>query len=95
MPEHHPAANRFFSLRWRGKFAKRFRDILKYWSPILAGDLLFCAREDGVVMSIKVSDEGMELLSENDMAERLAASPVPVRDKLLIRGENHLFLIGK
>ena len=66
-----------------------------YASPILAGDLLFCAREDGVVMSIKVSDEGMELLSENDMAERLAASPVPVRDKLLIRGENHLFLIGK
>ena len=66
-----------------------------YASPILAGDLLFCAREDGVVMSLKVSDEGMQVLSENKMEERIAASPVPLRDKLLIRGEKHLFCISK
>ena len=66
-----------------------------YSSPILAGDLLFCAREDGTIMSVKVSDEGMKVLAENNMKERIAASPVPVRDKLLIRGVKHLFCIGK
>ena len=66
-----------------------------YSSPILAGDLLICAREDGIVMSLKISDEGMELESENDMGERIAAVVVPVRDKLLIRGTEHLFCVGK
>ena len=65
-----------------------------YASPILAGDLLYCIREDGMVASVKVSDSGMEVLSENLMGERIAAAPVPVNNKLLIRGETHLFCIG-
>ena len=63
-------------------------------SPILAGDLLYCAREDGVVAVVKVSDTGMELLSTNDMGELIAAAPVPVRDRLLIRGVDHLYCLG-
>ena len=66
-----------------------------YSSPILAGDLLYCAREDGVIASVKISDGGMEVLAENDMGERLAAAPVPVNEKLLIRGVEHLFCLGK
>lgn len=65
-----------------------------YSSPILAGNLLYCAREDGVLTVIKVGDEGMEILSQNDMGERLAATPVPVNGKLLVRGREHLFCIG-
>ncbi|HQW29375.1 MAG TPA: PQQ-binding-like beta-propeller repeat protein [Verrucomicrobiales bacterium] len=65
-----------------------------YSSPILAGDLLFCAREDGVVAVVKVNDTGMEVLAENAMGERLAAAPVPVRDRLLIRGVDHLYCLG-
>lgn len=65
-----------------------------YSSPILAGDLLYCAREDGVVAVVQVSDTGMEVLAENAMGERLAAAPVPVRDKLLVRGVDHLFCLG-
>jgi len=65
-----------------------------YSSPILAGDLLYCAREDGVVAVVKVSDTGMELLSTNDMGELIAAAPVPVRDRLLIRGVDHLYCLG-
>ena len=38
-----------------------------YSSPILAGDLLYCAREDGVVTVIKVNDNGMEIVAQNDM----------------------------
>ena len=65
-----------------------------YSSPILAGNLLYCAREDGVLTVVKVGDEGMEVLSQNDMGERLAATPVPVNGKLLVRGREHLFCIG-
>ena len=65
-----------------------------YSSPILAGDLLYCIREDGMVASVRVSESGMEVISENLMGERVAAAPVPVNDKLLIRGEAHLFCLG-
>lgn len=66
-----------------------------YSSPILAGDVLYCAREDGVLTAVKVSDTGMEVLSQNDMGERLAAAPVPINGKLLVRGVEHLFCIGE
>ena len=64
-----------------------------YSSPILAGDLLYCAREDGVVATVRVGDNGMEVLAQNDMGERVAAAPVPINNKLLIRGVEHLFCI--
>ena len=65
-----------------------------YSSPILAGNLLYCAREDGVLTVVKVREDGMEILSQNDMGERLAAAPIPINDKLLVRGREHLFCIG-
>lgn len=77
---------------WKGAIPRASANF--YSSPILAGDLLYCAREDGVVAVVKVGDAGMEVLSENAMGERLAAAPVPVRDKLLIRGVDHLFCLG-
>jgi len=40
------------------------------------------------VASIK---DGFKQLTENDLGERLIASPVPVNGSLLIRGEKHLF----
>jgi hypothetical protein len=38
---------------------------------------------------------GYELLSEIKMGERVIASPVAVANRLLIRGDNHLFCIGE
>jgi hypothetical protein len=35
-----------------------------------------------------------EILAENSMGERIIASPVAVSDRLLIRGERHLFCIA-
>jgi hypothetical protein len=60
---------------------------------VLAGDKLYCTREDGVVFVVGVGD-GFKLLSENNMGERIIATPAPVRNGLLIRGETHLFRIG-
>ncbi len=76
---------------WKGAIP---RASSKYYSsPILAGDLLYCAREDGVVAVVRVSDSGMEVLAQNEMGERVAAAPVPINNKLLIRGVEHLFCL--
>ncbi len=64
-----------------------------YASPVVAGGKLFAAREDGMVFVADINNR-FELLSENDMHERVIASPVAVRGRLLIRGEEHLYCIG-
>jgi hypothetical protein len=42
----------------------------------------------------RVSDGGFELLAENELGERIIATPVPVADGLLLRGSEHLFRIA-
>jgi len=64
-----------------------------YASPVLAGNLLYCTREDGVIFVGRVSGDGYNQLAENNMGERVIATPVPVRDSLLIRGDERLFRI--
>jgi outer membrane protein assembly factor BamB len=65
-----------------------------YASPVLAGDILYCTREDGVIYAGRVSDDGYEQLAENNMGERVVATPVPIRDSLLVRGDTNLFRIA-
>lgn len=78
---------------WAGEIP---RAAAKYYSsPILAGNLLYCAREDGVLAVVEVSESGMKVLSQNDMGERLAAAPVPINGKLLVRGVESLYCFGK
>jgi outer membrane protein assembly factor BamB len=64
-----------------------------YASPLIAGGILYAAREDGAVFVAKV-EPGFELLAENQMGERVIASPVPTSNRILIRGEQHLFCIA-
>ena len=61
----------------------------------MAGNKFYIAREDGVVITATVSDKGLKDVKENDLGEGVIASLVMVNDKLLIRGEQHLFCIGK
>ena len=65
-----------------------------YASPVISGDKLYTPREDGMVFVWKV-DEGFELVAENNMGEKIIASPVFVDGKILIRGEENLFCIGE
>lgn len=77
---------------WQSKLPKAKG---KYFaSPVLGGDQLYCAREDGVILVAKISDTGLEVLAKNDLDESVIATPIPIRGKLLVRGERHLFLIG-
>lgn len=76
---------------WAGDLPKAAASY--YSSPVAADGKLYAAREDGVVFVAKI-DGAFEILSENNMGEPVIASPVPVGNRLLIRGEKHLFAIG-
>ena len=45
---------------------------------------------DGKI-SVAEAGDAFRLMAENDMGARVVASPVAVADRLLIRGEQHLF----
>ena len=77
---------------WTGELPKGSASY--YSSPVAADGKLYAAREDGAVFVARI-DGTFEVLSENKMGEPIIASPVPVADRLLIRGEKHLFCITK
>jgi len=77
---------------WEDKFPRGSSSY--YSSPVIAGKHLYATREDGKILTAKI-EGGFQFLHENDMGERLIASPVPITGKLLIRGEKHLFCIGQ
>ncbi len=64
-----------------------------YGSPMIAGGKLYAPREDGTVFVAEIKD-GFRLLAENPMDESIIASPVPVSNRLLIRGTQNLFCIS-
>jgi outer membrane protein assembly factor BamB len=76
---------------WHGSFPKATARF--YASPVVAAGKLYAAREDGVVFVAQVERE-FQLLAENRMGDRTIASPVPVANRLLVRGEKHLYCVG-
>jgi len=63
-----------------------------YSSPLIAGDRLYAAREDGAVFVLGLGGDGFELLAENSLDDRIVASPVPLGTQgLLFRGDEHFF----
>jgi outer membrane protein assembly factor BamB len=63
-----------------------------YASPVIANGLLYAAREDGMVFVVRV-EEKFELLGENAMGERIVATPVLADNRLILRGDHHLFCV--
>lgn len=66
-----------------------------YASPLLAGDQLYCVREDGMVISGKVGAEGLSDIKEFALEEGVIASPVCIDGRLLLRSDKHLFCFGE
>ena len=60
-----------------------------YSSPVLAGDVLYCLREDGLLTIGQVGDD-YTLLDEHEFGEQCVATPIPLRDGLLIRTAERL-----
>jgi hypothetical protein len=77
---------------WEGAFPKHRANF--YASPLIAGDKLYAPREDGTVFVASVANDKFKLLSENNMAESIIGSPVPVSNGILLRGEQHLFYVA-
>ncbi|MFP6649630.1 MAG: hypothetical protein VB817_09225, partial [Pirellulaceae bacterium] len=63
-------------------------------SPILAGDRIYWAREDGAIFVVQVGTEP-KIVSKNEMGESMVATPVLVDDQLFLRTLDHLYCIGK
>ncbi|MDA8563869.1 PQQ-binding-like beta-propeller repeat protein [Mariniblastus sp.] len=79
--------------KWQVKLPK---GRAKYFaSPVMAGDTIYLTREDGVIMVGKETEGTLKVYAENDMGEATIATPVPIRNHLLVRGLKHLFMIGK
>lgn len=77
---------------WKDRFPKNRNKY--YASPLIAGGKLYAPREDGLVFVADIR-EGFKLLTENDLGERIIASPVAVQGKLLIRGEENLTCLAQ
>ena len=70
--------------RGRGKY---------YASPLIAGDHLYAAREDGTVFVVSLKNE-FEVVSIQAMNEKIYASPIAVSSSLVIRTVSNLYCIG-
>jgi outer membrane protein assembly factor BamB len=75
-------------LKWREKAAGNFSS-----SPVIVGDKLYLATEDGVAYVMEVSPRGGKVVTEVDMEERIFASPAIVDGAVFIRSEEHLWKI--
>jgi outer membrane protein assembly factor BamB len=64
-----------------------------YASPLIAGDKLYAPREDGVVFVASIAGGRFRLLAENDMDESIIGSPVPMANRLFLRGIETLFCV--
>ncbi len=75
---------------WRDNLPKSSKSY--FASPLIAAGKLYATREDGVIFVAQVENT-FSLVAENPMGEQIIASPVPVANRLLIRGDHHLFCI--
>ena len=66
-----------------------------YSSPLLAGDKLYCVREDGTIFVCQLGGDNFKVIAENDVDHQIVATPVPVADSLLVRTRTHLFRFSK
>jgi outer membrane protein assembly factor BamB len=66
-----------------------------YSSPTLAGDKLYISNDRGAVYVCRVSPEGLEILNHTIFDDNFVATPVLLRDRILLRGTKNLYCIEK
>lgn len=65
-----------------------------YASPVAAGGHVYITDRNGTITVIKDAPT-LEVVATNSMGEGVDSTPAPVDNELFIRGERHLFCIGK
>ena len=74
---------------WDQEFDEGF-----YASPIIVKDKVYLLDRDGVMRIFAVGPE-YRSLGDPELGEKAVATPAFVRESIIIRGEKHLFRIGK
>jgi len=77
------------SLYWEQEFKEGF-----YSSLILVGDNIYVVDRKGFTHVFK-ADKEYELVSTNELGENSDSIPAFVNGRIFMRGEKHLFCIGK
>ena len=77
---------------WSNKLPKSRSNF--YSSPLVADEMIYAPREDGVVFTIKIGDGGFAVESTDDLGESVIGSPIVFGNRILIRGAKHLFCFG-
>ncbi|KAA5539627.1 PQQ-binding-like beta-propeller repeat protein [Roseiconus nitratireducens] len=65
-----------------------------YASPVAAGGHVYLTGRSGTTVVIKDADT-LEIVAENSVGETVDATPAPVGNVLVIRGQEHLFCIAR
>ncbi len=62
-----------------------------YASPTIANNVLYAARNDGQVFVAALEEKGLKLLDSIDFGDSFVATPVPVKNRILLRSYNNLY----
>ncbi len=65
-----------------------------YASPVAAGGHVYLSARNGTTVVIQDSEE-LKIEATNNLGETIDATPAPIGNELIIRGEKHLFCITK
>jgi outer membrane protein assembly factor BamB len=65
-----------------------------YSSPILVGDTVYLMDRKGMMFIVKAAKQ-FQLIRKNDLGEKSVTTPAFSNGRIYIRGEKHLFCIGK
>ncbi len=74
---------------WKERVGENF-----YASPVGGAGRVYVATKEGAVKVLRAGPT-FEILAENEMGEALVASPAISGGQVFVRGEKHLFCIGK
>lgn len=66
-----------------------------YSSPTLAGNKLYICNDRGSVYVCEVSQSGIQVLNHTKFEDNFVATPVLLRDRIILRGTRNLYCIGK
>ncbi len=65
-----------------------------YSSPVAVNDHIYFTGRDGATVVFKHGD-GLDVVARNELGETIDSSLVILGDRILVRGENHLFCVGE
>ena len=64
-----------------------------YSTPTLAGDKLYLCSDEGDFYVCEISSTGIQILNQTKFDDNFVATPVLVRDRILLRGTKNLYCI--